>query len=142
MNRMIYCPACHRLHIDEPARQEPHMNHTCHHCGETFVVGCRPCVGVDIEGLSEEPRNREAQRRLARGIGIAFEPYNRNCPEAGGEISFLEHGMTLEQFKEAGITKAQLMAFASGKRLASAAILFRILRAANIRKLRFVRKKA
>jgi len=138
VNRMIYCPACHCIHIDRPEHQEPHVNHTCHHCGETFVVGYKPCVGVDLKGLPEGPRNRESQRRLAKALGIIFDPCNDNYPEAGGTISFVD-GVSWQGFLDQGLTKAQVKAFASGKNLAGATALFRMIRGAGVRKLRAVR---
>lgn len=137
-NRLIYCPACHCRHIDDVDHQVPHRNHTCHYCGNTFVVGYNPSVGTDMAQLAEEPRNREAQRRLAKALGILFDPANDNYPEAGGTVAFIE-GVTWQGFLDQGLTKAQVRAFASGKNLASATVLFRMIRGAGVRKLRAVR---
>jgi hypothetical protein len=48
---LIFCPVCHRQHVDEPDPAQgwdnpPHNSHLCHGCGHTFRLADMPTTGV------------------------------------------------------------------------------------------------
>lgn len=46
---LLFCPRCHRQHIDKPKGEwvnPPHATHTCQHCGLLWRPSNRNTVGV------------------------------------------------------------------------------------------------
>lgn len=52
INMLIFCPACHKQHIDRPERggwdNPPHTSHLCHFCGKVFRLADVPTNGVAV----------------------------------------------------------------------------------------------
>lgn len=51
IDMVIFCPACHKQHIDAPEPGKgwynpPHTSHLCHYCGRVFRLADVPTNGV------------------------------------------------------------------------------------------------
>lgn len=52
IDMLLWCPACHTQHVDEPDERTegwvnpPHRSHLCHHCGTIWRPADVPTNGV------------------------------------------------------------------------------------------------